>query len=192
MKKKTILLALLLLSVLTANAQEERVRDKSVYLEFFGPSLGVGVSYDARFSKTSKWGYRAGFGFAYSHESSPFGNSSSRVYSIPLGVTYLFGNQKHNLELGAGVSVGINNDTHRVGEDVIVEPYNPKSQYTRTKLVEENKFLMFTYSSVGYRFTSKKGFQLRVGITPTIPLLNRDFFDAKVAFMPYISFGKAF
>ena len=90
------------------------------------------------------------------------------------------------------MSVGINNDTHRVGEDVIVEPYNPQSQYTRTKLVEENKFLMFTYSSVGYRFTSKKGFQLRLGITPTIPLVNRDFFDAKVAFMPYISFGKAF
>ena len=51
---------------------------------------------------------------------------------------------------------------------------------------------MFTYSSVGYRFTSKKGFQLRVGITPTIPLFNRDFFDANVTFMPYISFGKAF
>ena len=63
MKRKTIALLLLLLCVLNVNAQDDNVRTKSVYVEAFGPSNTIGITYDARFNENSRWGYRVGFGF---------------------------------------------------------------------------------------------------------------------------------
>lgn len=39
----------LLTGTLTVSAQEEQSRDKSIYLELLGPSMMVGINYDARF-----------------------------------------------------------------------------------------------------------------------------------------------
>ena len=77
----------LLTGTLTASAQEEQSRDKSVYLELLGPSMMVGINYDARFKEGSPWGYRTGLGFGYSESNWFFGDATStRVYSIPLEV----------------------------------------------------------------------------------------------------------
>lgn len=54
MKRKTIALLLLLLCVLNVNAQDDNVRTKSVYVEAFGPSNSIGITYDARFNENSR------------------------------------------------------------------------------------------------------------------------------------------
>lgn len=47
--------SLLLLSTLSAKAQTEEARDKSVYVEILGASNGIGINYDARFKHESPW-----------------------------------------------------------------------------------------------------------------------------------------
>ena len=61
--------SLLLLSTLSAKAQTEEARDKSVYVEILGASNGIGINYDARFKHESPWGYRVGVGFGYAQSS---------------------------------------------------------------------------------------------------------------------------
>lgn len=194
MKRKTIAITLLLLSVLTVSAQEEIVRGKSVYLEVFGPSNYIGVNYDARFSKNSKWGYRVGFGFGYSSSSDPLGDASTRAYSVPLGVNYFVGNNKHNLELGLGVNVGLYNNHDYIMEGIYGNDAAGKPQLLGVKSVptKETKFGMFGFGTVGYRYTAKKGFQFRIGVTPARIIAADNIYDRKTVLMPYISFGKAF
>ena len=194
MKRKAIAIALLLLSVLTVNAQECEVRDKSVYLEVFGPSNYIGVNYDARFSKNSKWGYRVGFGFGYSSSSGPLGDASTRAYSVPLGVNYFVGNNKHNLELGLGVNVGLYNNHDYIMEGIYGNYASGKPQLLGVKSVptKDTKFGMFGFGTVGYRYTAKKGFQFRIGVTPARMIAADNIYDRKTVLMPYISFGKAF
>ena len=46
--------------------------------------------------------------------------------------------------------------------------------------------------TVGYRYTAKKGFQFRIGVTPARIIAADNIYDRKMVLMPYISFGKAF
>ena len=62
----------------------------------------------------------------------------------------------------------------------------------KTKPIKENKFGMFAYTTVGYRYTSKKGFQFRAGVMPAVAFAFKGIHDHKVVLAPYISFGKAF
>ena len=194
MKRKTIALLLLLLCVLNVNAQDDNVHTKSVYVEAFGPSNGIGVTYDARFNENSRWGYRVGFGFGYKRTSDIFGKTSVRGYSVPVGVNYLVGGKKHALELGAGLNAGIYNNHDFTFEPWYIEttPGNKKQIGWKTKPIKENKFGMFAYTTVGYRYTSKKGFQFRAGVMPAVAFAFKGIHDHKVVLAPYISFGKAF
>lgn len=182
----------LLTGTLTASAQEEQSRDKSVYLELLGPSMMVGINYDARFKEGSPWGYRTGLGFGYSESNWFFGDATStRVYSIPLEVNYLIGKRKSKLELGVGVNVGLYNDHYRVTQ--YEAPSNPSGSYvTKTVSFSENKVSAFGYTDVGYRYTSTRGFQFRVGLTTALTLDKTRQSAHTVMAAPYISFGKAF
>lgn len=195
MKRKTIALLLLLLCVLNVNAQDDNVRTKSVYVEAFGPSNTIGITYDARFNENSRWGYRVGFGFGYASSTSIFyGKTSTRGYTVPLGLNYLVGGKKHNLELGVGLNVGFYNN-----HDIALEPWyiektpgNTEQIGWTAKPIKENKFGTFAYGTIGYRYTAKKGFQFRIGITPAVAFSFKGIYSHRVAFAPYISFGKAF
>lgn len=70
----------------------------------------VGVTYDERFNNHTHWGWRAGLSFAYS-DASGFvrGSSNARYWAVPVGINYLIGSRKNNLELGPGASLGIMN-----------------------------------------------------------------------------------
>ncbi|GAB6983331.1 hypothetical protein [Prevotella dentasini] len=192
--KKTAALAglLLLTGTLTASAQEEKPREKSIYLELLGPSNGIGVSYDARLKKGSPFGFRAGFGFGYSQSNWFFGDTqSTRVYSFPLEANYLAGKKKSKLELGLGVNLGLYNDHHRVG---YYEPVSglPDTYQEKVYSSSENNFSSFAYFNVGYRHTATKGFQFRIGLTTAATLGNARQSAHSVMLAPYISFGKAF
>ena len=195
MRSKIIALLLLLSCMLNVNAQDDNVRTKSVYVEVLGPSNGIGVTYDARFNENSRWGYRVGFGFGYTSSTSIFyGKTSTRGYTVHLGLNYLVGGKKHNLELGVGLNAGFYNIHDFTFEPWYVEttPGNKKQIGWKTKPIKENKFGMFAYTTVGYRYTSKKGFQFRAGVMPAVAFAFKGIHNHKVVLAPYISFGKAF
>lgn len=195
MKKLFITLFISVLALGSANAQEEDecVRDKSVSLELLGPSVLIGATYDARFKPDSKWGYRAGVGYAYLSTIGIIGGTD-RQYAVmmPLGVNYLQGEGKGKLELGAGVSLGLTHES-RSGNHfhyTIVNGDNIYEKHIDEDGVSKTEFGYFFYSNIGYRHVSKKGFQFRCGISPTFLIDNKDI-DFEV-FWPYISFGYAF
>lgn len=195
MKKLFITLFISVLALGSASAQEEdeRIRDKSVSLELLGPSVLVGATYDARFKPDSKWGYRAGVGYAFLNTLGAFGGSD-RQYAVmmPLGVNYLQGESKGKLELGAGVSLGLAHESRPGyhysyfegnGEDLHEVHFDQEG-------ISKTEFGYFFYGNIGYRRISKNGFQFRCGISPIFNINKKDFdFDI---FWPYVSFGYAF
>lgn len=189
MNVRLIIASLLFSTALTANAQTENTRSKSIYLELLGPSNGVGVNFDSRFNKDTAWGYRVGFGFGYYRSNSFFGaNESSRAYTIPLGVNYLVGKNKHQLEVGVGVNVGLYNDHYTIARLEKNEVMSD-SKFDHKK---ENNFGAFGFATLGYRYTARKGFQFRIGVTPAYVWGSNRETKNKFVLAPYISFGKAF
>lgn len=108
MKKALILLMFILpVAALAQQKDENDTKTHAVYLEIGGGSTEVGVNYDQRFSKDSRWGWRAGLSFAYSGSESFFQESNStRAWAVPLEVNYLVGNHRNSLELGVGNKPG--------------------------------------------------------------------------------------
>lgn len=185
---KTTLLsaAFMLCGSLSTMAQSYVERPRSINFQLLGSNNGVGFNYDARFKKGSAWGYRAGLGFGYTKSEWFFGVSeSTRIYSVPLGINYLIGKRKSNLELGVGVNLGIYNDHSSVATSVGGGSYAWQTE-------SENNFDSFAFFDVGYRHTARKGFQFRVGLTLATILTNNRDYSNRTALQPYISFGKAF
>lgn len=184
--------SLLLLSTLSAKAQTEETRDKSVYVEILGASNGIGINYDARFKHESPWGYRVGVGFGYAQSNWFFSlNQSTRVYSAPIEVNYLAGKKRSKFEVGLGINLGLYNDHYSVN---VYEPMpQAQSAYTiKKKSYTENNFDAFAFTNVGYRHVSRKGFQFRVGVTSGLVLTKNRNTSREFLIAPYISFGKAF
>lgn len=195
MKKLSIVLIISMLGFTSASAQEEdeRIRDKSVSLELLGPSVLAGATYDARFKPDSKWGYRAGVGYAYLSTVGGLGGSD-RQYAVmmPLGINFLQGEGKGKLELGAGVSLGLAHESRpEYHYDNIVESDgNIHWTYIDQEGISKTEFGYFFYGNIGYRRVSKNGFQFRCGISPIFNINKKDLdFDI---FWPYVSFGYAF
>ncbi len=167
---------------------------RSIYLEVFGPSTLVGISYDARIIPGSKWGYRTGLGYTYTQSSSFFNDySMTQGISMPLEINYLAGkSKKHSLEVGLGVSLGVYKVKDRYTM-YTTEKEDGVIIFTPAGEVEENKtqFAYFIYSNVGYRYQAKSGFLFRVGISPSF-----NFGDShgikKSPFIPYLSCGYSF
>ncbi|WP_051617596.1 hypothetical protein [Prevotella sp. HUN102] len=190
--RKIAAIALLALGSTTAFGQVDSKLNKSIYGELGGASNGIGVNYDARFKEGSQWGYRVGFGFGYSKTSFLFGvGTSTRVYSVPLEINYLAGKKKSRFEVGAGVNVGLYND-HFIGFEIVPDEEHHGYNVRLTPYISENSVSAVAFVNIGYRYTSTRGFQFRVGITPCYQLTpNRDVVN-RFGLAPYISFGKAF
>ena len=76
---------------------------RSLFLEV-GGNGGLGsVNFDSRFNKTEKGlGYRVGFGFIPPTYS--FADSRPSIWTVPVGLNYLIGGQRHYLETGLGIT----------------------------------------------------------------------------------------
>ena len=84
-------------------------REQGVYLELFGASTTVGVSYDTRFNNHTHWGGRVGFAYTNSKSQDFFESAPKHTsgWSFPIAVNYLIGKGKHHAEIGIGVSYGL-------------------------------------------------------------------------------------
>lgn len=184
---------LLLVFCLNAFAQEQ---DKSVYLEVFGPSNLIGVSYDARIKSGSNLGYRVGLGYMAGYTDNFFCNYESHhqnAITVPLELNYLIGKGKSKLEIGAGSNIGM----YHVSGTVFKCDYVPKDDglYEQINLRDEHysetKFGYYMYGNVGYRHTAKNGFQFRCGVNPSFNFGDKHGLKKAVLY-PYVSFGYAF
>ena len=140
---------------------------RSVYLELLGPSNMVGVSYDARFKGHKGWGWRAGFGYLYFPDWVQYA-------SLPLEINYLAGNRNHKFEVGLGFDPLL---MMAAGEGV--SPF------------DEMHLGYYFHANVGYRYQRPKGFQFRIGLSPSLTFYQ-GLFVKPYELWPYVSFGWSF
>ena len=194
MKMKWVAALALMLAASTMTAQETEETHPSPYqslsLELFGAHNTVGINYDRRLSGDHGWGFRVGVGYGYSERISIL--VGSYTYSIhgvaaPLEINYLLGKGCHKLELGFGASLGFYWEK-LYAKDVYI-PYGYSNDYgTYDIRYKSRTFGYFMFGNVGYRLQTKRGFQLRVGITPSINFGDR-YCVQRDWFYPYVSFG---
>lgn len=166
----------------TGDTDSIHSRNKSLYLELFGPSNLIGISYDSRFTARTAWGYRIGVSYFYGESSSMFSSSSSHIIFCPVEVNYLIGKKKHKLEIGTGINLGMSRENANyfdIEKDEMVTE------------VQRN-FAYFFYSNIGYRFQADNGFQLRIGVNPTFSPEWEHVAKRKPAVLPYVSLGYSF
>ena len=110
--KRKFFTALFVISTLTMIAQTK----KYLGLELAGSNGLVGVSYDSRFDKNDKFGYkiRLGYGYEYHDGARHWYLSPIKVFfpedekinnsiTLPISVYYLLGKNKNFLETGLGI-----------------------------------------------------------------------------------------
>ena len=139
-------------------------RSQSVYMEFLGNGLTYSLNYDTRFSNSHKGlGGRVGIGYI-----SLVGNS---LTSVPIVANYLFGQDKHYFEVGAGATL--------LAGAASVDFGPGESRARGTAFIGT--------MSLGYRLEPQDGgFLFRAGVTP---IFDRSSF---FPFWPQISFGYSF
>ncbi len=201
MKRMTLVSALLSV-ILFATPSSAKKADStyvmprhSAYIEIGGPSDFVGVNYDQRLGKTSRWGFRAGASWSY--DSEEFLNTDTKkehFIGLSTEVNYLIGGRRNHLELGLGnklLLIKFNGHYYHFPEDNSDEPlaYQVHKTWVRD----------LVYLNIGYRHVALHGFQFRCGITPMINVtkgwLWSDESSTKrgdIMLVPYVSFGWAF
>jgi hypothetical protein len=188
--KKLFFISLLML-FLNASAQTDTdvPTDRSLSLELFGAHNTIGINYDSRFKGNDGFGFRVGLGYGYSEKSSfLIGSYRYNIHGIsaPLEINYLFGKGRHHLELGFGASLGFYREKLHA-QDVFI-PYGNHSYGSYDITYKHSTFGYFMFGNIGYRLQTNRGFQLRVGLTPSINF-NDKYCLQREWFYPYVSFG---
>ena len=161
---------------------------KAVYVEAFGASTMVGVNFDSRFKGNNGWGYRVGLNYAYSDNSFLKTHYDKiKGVAVPLEINYLFGKRKSKFEIGAGVSLGYYKEKYEHLEFVP----DDEGYHTITTPRTEKKFGYFCFINIGYRYQPVKGFDFRVGFTPSFNFGGNNGIK-RFGSLPYLSFGYAF
>lgn len=188
---KTALSFILILSVFTVSFGQT-AGTKNAYLELGGAHMIGGLSFDKRFSGNSGLGYKIGLGVSISNtfNVNEIYEPDSRGASIPAEINYLFGNESHFFELGAGLNLGVYNLKYNVYYLDSIE-----SDYYEIKSEKKNVFSYNGFFNMGYRYQKISGFSFRGGFTNSFTF--NDKFSKEHAFKmispwPYLSFGYSF
>lgn len=178
MKLKFLLALSGLLFTFGGHAQENdslepQKRGQAFYFEGFGSGLIMSFNYDTRFNKRND-GIGGRIGASY------FALDHDGIFTLPVNINYLLGNNGHYFELGAGATfLSIKNERSRHPDDydetneVLV--YSGKSQNVLGNL------------TFGYRRQPiNSGFSFRAGFSPV-------FFTGNfIPYWPHVSFGYKF
>lgn len=138
---------------------------RNLFIEFGGPSLGVGIGYDQRFKPNSVFGFHTGISFtngSYDY-GGWWGAYDGYCHSIdfsgvtfPLEANAIMGKRASKFELGVGATPCILERTERY--------YNGWNQ--NHNLDKHGVRLnIFGTINIGYRLQRKSGFFLRAGFT---------------------------
>lgn len=179
----------------TANDKTVGLISRNIFIEFGGPSFGVGIGYDRRFKPKSVFGFRTGLSFtngsvndggwwgAYSFE--PYTNVDFKGITLPLEVNAIMGKRASKFELGVGLTPCIlhRKETHYSAWDD-EQPEGPRKYFIK-KGIKANVFGTINF---GYRLQRKSGFFLRTGFTFLIGDIKSSPIDG-LYFIPNISFG---
>ena len=132
---------------------------QAVYFLFGGSGPLLSVNYDRRFQKrVNGAGFAVGLGF--------YGESGITIFSVPVSVNYLFGNNSHFLEIAGGATF-ISGSVNLFGSNSSGSGF-------------------FYHINAGYRYQpTKGGFFFRGGISPL-------FFGGEYVTSYYLGFGHNF
>lgn len=185
----TMFMAILLAG--NCGAQEQEATERSLSLELGGVHNLVGLNYDSRFKGNHGLGYRVGIGYGYGRtDFSFFVDAKDRIHgvAVPLEINYLLGKHNSKLELGIGASLGY----YREQIDLSYTYGNYGTDYgmSGTRVYREvvKQFGYFTYGNIGYRLQTRRGFQFRVGWTPSINFNDKHCLHRSLG-CSYISLG---
>ena len=132
---------ILLSSIVNAQPDTKTTGNKTIYGEIGGPGLLFSANFDTRFTrKPTGLGLRVGLGYAPGIPGS--------VISVPMGLNFLAGKNKHFFEAEGGVSF-----YHLFESQGDWYSTDPSSVWGK-------------YLYVGYRYKSQDGFTARMGFCP--------------------------
>jgi hypothetical protein len=166
----------------------------SVFLEIGGASDFVGLNYDMRLKKASRWGFRVGASWAYDSDEFTLNVQKEHLIGLSTDGNYLIGGRRNHLELGIGnklLLIKFCGHYYHFPEDNSDEPlaYQVHKTWVRDLL----------YLNIGYRHEALHGFQFRCGITPMINVAKSwqwadgsKTSNGDISLAPYVSFGWAF
>lgn len=149
---------------------------RNVYGELNGPSNWIGASYDCRILPGSPFGYRAGISYI-SDDRAPV---LTYGVGIPLEFNCILGNRASKFEVGVGADMIIYRKEFYPGSNV-------RNHYIGSG------FGYYTYFNIGYRLQYRKGFNFRVGFSPSFAWGNHAVYKGMGNYIfPYLSFGYTF
>lgn len=148
--------------------KSDELISRNLFVEFVGPSFGVGVGYDQRFKPNSVFGFRTGLAFTSGSfdDSGWFGYWDGCGYTdidfkgvtIPLEINAIMGSRASKFELGVGATPCI---LHRHEE----EHWGWKPEHSGINIKDGLRLNIFGTINIGYRLQRKSGFFLRSGFT---------------------------
>lgn len=154
-------------------------RPITIYAEGFGHAFNhISFNFDTRFKKqVHGLGWRAGLAYSFQY--------TYPLWSLPVGLNYLLGRQRHFFELGAGVTpwllLGDRYDSVVYGQG---EPRH-------VVYVRETQFRVFGNTTIGYRYQPpKSGLSFGLGFSPIFRLDDASF--AGSLLFPYLRVGYTF
>lgn len=150
--KISLLLTLIFLIKVPSFSQLEQkpFSNKSIYAEIGGPGI-LSLNFDSRFKKNTTKGIGYNFGFGKISASGLLSNST--VITLPVGVNYLYSNnKKDNFEIGTGfTTISTNFQSNLFNNE------NEKLKFTN----------FFGYFTIGYRRQPiDNGFMFRITLNP--------------------------
>lgn len=184
MKKVLVLiLCSFILGSIQSNIIAQNTNKQNIYIEVLGPSNLIGISYDTRLNPGSNLGYRIGVAYTYNRRSNfLFDNSTStKGYSSPAEINYLFGKKENKFEVGIGTNLGL----YRVHQTYIE---SSKKEIEKSTLT----FGYYFFSNIGYRYQPEQGLQYRVGISPSFSFGDSHSINKSPLMAAYLSVGYVF
>ncbi|MDE6560627.1 MAG: hypothetical protein K2K75_04530 [Muribaculaceae bacterium] len=136
---------------------------RNLFVEFGGPSFGVGIGYDQRFKQNSVFGFRAGVSFTNgTFDNGGWWGAYDGYYNeidftgvtLPIEANAIMGKRASKFELGVGATPCILKRTET--------NFINWNHYTVKQGVRLN---IFGTLNIGYRLQRKSGFFLRAGFT---------------------------
>lgn len=162
---------------------------RNLFVEFGGPSLGIGIGYDQRFKPNSVFGFRTGISFTngswddngwFGYQKNDYTSLEFKGVTLPLEANAIMGKRASKFELGIGATPCIlhRHEEHHYG------------WYDDHRVVVKDgvKLNIFGTLNIGYRLQRKSGFFMRAGLTFVIGDLKYSPIDA-LLLIPNLSLG---